>query len=129
MASQKKKVVAEYYDRVYFARQKLFSKKIDGTPRKLVRCFSPCIVLIHLMIHFASKVPKVRINLRKVSMLTDQLGQFMIFWSTNIAMENPYCKGFGHLPSSKLTWQWKFIFSTRQYIFKWSVFPLLFLLC
>ena len=27
-----------------------------------------------------------------------------------------------HLPSSKLTWQWKFTFSNRKYIFKWWIF-------
>ena len=27
-----------------------------------------------------------------------------------------------NLPSSKLTWQWKFTFSNRKYIFKWWVF-------
>ena len=26
------------------------------------------------------------------------------------------------LPSSKLTWQWKFTFSKRKYIFKWWIF-------
>ena len=27
-----------------------------------------------------------------------------------------------NLPSSKLTWQWKFTFSNRKYIFKWWIF-------
>ena len=29
---------------------------------------------------------------------------------------------FGGVPSSKLTWQWKFTFSNRKYIFKWWIF-------
>ena len=29
---------------------------------------------------------------------------------------------FSWLPSSKLTWQWKFTFSNRKYIFKWWIF-------
>ena len=38
------------------------------------------------------------------------------------------CLGFGsvvdsiYIPSSKLTWQWKFTFSNRKYIFKWWIF-------
>ena len=27
-----------------------------------------------------------------------------------------------HIPSSKLTWQWKSTFSNREYIFKWWIF-------
>ena len=43
--------------------------------------------------------------------------------SCNLLLMHPWKRPGGkQLPSSKLTWQWKFTFSNRKYIFKWWIF-------
>ena len=42
---------------------------------------------------------------------SDPMGFYSPFFTTNLG-----------IPSSKLTWQWKFTFSNRKYIFKWWIF-------
>ena len=54
---------------------------------------------------------------------TSTSGVTPVHWHDVIPYMCPIvCGIFYRIPSSKLTWQWKFTFSNRKYIFKWWIF-------